>query len=310
MDIDSIYVVHENPYTCGITRFSMYLATALNVPMRPLHSISLDHPRSPLISIKSTELGDKFPAFVDSIVSSGMPFSLFLHDYTGGHHERVLATSAQSVFAANRVIAERLASHRISAGAAYCPGMQPLDALNPVSISVLTFGMAHKLRAASYQKLQQLLEGSGESYQIRVSSALHEETHLEQALFSLSTDMQELFGSSLTFLGFLSDELISQELNSATFFAAFFTNGARENNTSVMTAMAHGTPVITRLDQNSPRFMVHGKTVFDINQVQQLPDAHELQSVGLHGQQAVRELSFDALSQLLAGALSSTETSR
>jgi hypothetical protein len=287
----------------------MYLANTLGVPMRPLHSISSDHPRSPLLSIKSDEFGDTFPIFIDSIVSSGMNFSLFLHDFQGSHLETALATRAQSVIAANQVIAERLFSQGVNATAAFCPGMPPLPRSSTARINVLTFGMAHKIRAASYQKLHQLLENSGETYQVRVSSALHEETHLEQALFTLSSDMYQLFGSSLTFLGFLSDELISQELSSATFFAAFFTNGARENNTSVMTAMAHGTPVITRLDQDSPPFMVHGKTVFDINQMQKLPDALERQSVGLHGQEVVRELNFEALSKLLTCPLTSPSTS-
>lgn len=304
MDIDSIYVVHENPYTCGITRFSMYLAAALNVPMRPLHSISLDCPRSPLISIKSEELGDSFPDFVNRIVSSRVNYSLFLHDFGGNDLEVDLAGHAEHVFAANKVIAGRLGRYGIKATAAYCPGMAPVRTSSGAEIKVLTFGMAHKLRVRSYRKLQQLLEDSGESYVVRVSSAIHEETHLEKAMFSMTSDLHELFGSHLNFLGFLSDETISRELIASTFFTAFFPNGARENNTSIMTAMAHGTPVITRLDEDSPSFMVHGKTIYNIDEMQCLPKIPEMQAVGKHAQEVVRELDFVSLARLISGPCS------
>jgi glycosyltransferase involved in cell wall biosynthesis len=296
---DAVYVVHENPYTCGITRFSLELARQLKVPMRPLSSFPSRSDEHALLSLKREEIGSMFGPFLAEVLASDTRYSLFLHDFAGSREEVLLASRADRVIAANSVIFQKLQSSGIQALSAFCPGMVAPVHRQATSIRVLTFGMAHKLRVSAYRELHTLLEASGHSYSLDVSAALHEDTDLQEALFSLSRDMVDLFGAKVSFLGFLSDAMVSRELHDSSFFAAFFPGGARENNTSVLAAMAHGTPVITTLDQYSPSFMIHGVTVFDINEIDHLPNDEERIAVGARGREAVADWDFARLASLV-----------
>jgi hypothetical protein len=80
---------------------------------------------------------------------------------------------------------------------------------------------------------------------------------------------------------------------------AFFPNGVRENNTTVMSAMAHGCAVISNLDSLSPSWMKHGHNIFDINKLENFPDAAQIASVRKNAQLAVAEFGFDQLALLI-----------
>ena len=80
---------------------------------------------------------------------------------------------------------------------------------------------------------------------------------------------------------------------------AFFPFGVRENNTTVLSAMAHGCAVITNLDAKSPTWMQHGYSIFDIDQLDGLPSEIELKAVGQRAVEAVRPYSFASLVKLL-----------
>jgi hypothetical protein len=60
-------------------------------------------------------------------------------------------------------------------------------------------------------------------------------------------------------------------MQQATFFAAFFDQGVRANNTSVAAAMERGAVVITNLDEFSPPEYVHLGNVIDIERCEELP---------------------------------------
>jgi hypothetical protein len=76
---------------------------------------------------------------------------------------------------------------------------------------------------------------------------------------------------------------------------AFFPKGVRENNTSVLGAMAHGLAVITNLDELSPSWMKHQETIFEVGQLKEFPSMEQLAVVGRAGRDAVRGLSYAAL---------------
>jgi hypothetical protein len=80
---------------------------------------------------------------------------------------------------------------------------------------------------------------------------------------------------------------------------AFFPRGARENNTTVLSAMSHGCPVITNLDEHSPNWMGHGRTLLDIGELREFPQRAELVRVGKAGQLAVGPYTFDRLADTL-----------
>ena len=79
---------------------------------------------------------------------------------------------------------------------------------------------------------------------------------------------------------------------------AFFPNGARENNNSVLSAMWLGTPVITNLDSWSPSWLKHGETVFDINRLEEFPSKGKLKEVGEFGRSATEHLTYQSLVSL------------
>ena len=84
--------------------------------------------------------------------------------------------------------------------------------------------------------------------------------------------MREIFPRRLYFMGHLSDVAVYNQLLDTTFFAAFFRDGARANNTSLASAMEHGAVVITNLDEHSPPELRHMDNVIDIERCDELPD--------------------------------------
>jgi hypothetical protein len=82
---------------------------------------------------------------------------------------------------------------------------------------------------------------------------------------------------------------------------AFFPGGVRENNTTVMSAMAHGCAVITNVDELTPPFMVHDRTVFDVHRLERFPSGSDLRRVGAAAREAVGPYGFASLASLIRG---------
>jgi hypothetical protein len=159
--------------------------------------------------------------------------------------------------------------------------------------------MAHKISATGYRKLAKILAASNRSFQLEVSSALHEGTSFDANFFTVADEISQSFGGNVVFLGFLADQEVSRRLQETTALVAFFPNGVRENNTTVMSAMAHGCAVISNLDSLSPSWMKHGHNIFDINKLENFPDAAQIASVRKNAQLAVAEFGFDRLALLI-----------
>lgn len=272
--IDSVVSHHMNPFASGVARFNELLARKLSVPRLSLSDPAVGDCTAPLLSFKAAELSadeeHRVARLVDGLGST-VTLRVFLHDLSGSVLEQRILERAAVVFCGNDEILARLGGSDARIVRAWAPGLiSDLRLFNPAQISVFSFGMAHKIRTDMFARLRDLLERCGSSYAIRISSATHQTSTAEdsQAVFE---EMHALFPQGLYFLGNLSDVAVYNQLVETTFFAAFFRDGVRANNTSIASAMEHGAVVITNLDEHSPPSLVHMENVIDIERCDALP---------------------------------------
>jgi hypothetical protein len=287
--IDCIAGYHLNPWTCGIAKFNDILARHLDLPVVGIRAVELGSYRRPLLSVKLSEFTEPDAADLDmwSQAHAGQ-FELFLHAFDATEVEKRLVKNAGRVYCGNRELFEMLRVARPDIQELFCPG----TILNPArfqdtELKVFTFGMAHKIRVPLYRRLRDLLDATGQSYSVYVSTALHENTSFDGSFVVRFEELQALFNKQVYFMGYLSDTAVYNHLMDCTFLAAFFEKGLRANNTTVNAAMECGCTVITNLDEFSPKGLVHMKNVVDINVCDRLPDAAQNERIGL----AAREIA-------------------
>jgi hypothetical protein len=287
--IDCIAGYHLNPWTCGIAKFNAILAKYLDVPVIGLRAVELGDHRQPLLSLKLSEFSASDAADLDLWASSRSgQFELFLHAFDGTEIEQRLIAAAAKVYCGNRELFTELQSLRSDIQELFCPG----TILNPqriqrTDLSVFTFGMAHKIRVPLYRQLRDLLDATGQSYAVYVSTALHENTSFDGSFVVRFEELQSIFNGQVFFMGYLSDTAVFNHLMDCTFLAAFFEKGLRANNTTVNAAMEVGCAVITNLDDHSPAGLAHMQNVIDINRCDRLPDVEQTQRIG----RAAREIA-------------------
>jgi hypothetical protein len=287
--IDCIAGYHLNPWTCGIAKFNAILARHLSLPVVGIGSVDLKAYARPLLSLKLSEFtGDDARALHEWVIPHAGKYELFLHAFDGTEIEQVLMASAAKVYCGNRELSHDLAPARPDIVELFCPG----TLLNPqrfqrTELSVFTFGMAHKIRVPLYRRLRDLLDATGKTYSVYVSTALHENTSFDGSFVVRFEELQTLFNGQVYFMGYLSDTAVFNHLVECTFLAAFFEKGLRANNTTVNAAMECGCAVITNLDEHSPAGLVHLRNVIDINHCERLPDPAEAERIG----RAAREIA-------------------
>ena len=293
---------HTNPYTCGVARFNHSLAAAMGVKLESLDAYLADrHSTLVMLSIKLEEIAaETLDHLGASVADATREYDLLLHGTNGSVLERQLCSRARKVFAASSEIAEAIRPVRSDVVAVFAPGAPVLPRQIPVDCTLLTFGMAHKIRSEGYRRLATLLEGDARSFRLEISTALHEGGTFDESFFTVGSEISEAFAGNVRFLGFLADAEVSERLSQVDAIVAFFPRGVRENNTTVLSAMTHGCPVITNIDAGSPPWMVHGITVFDIARLSKFPDKTELRSVGEAGMRAASEFSFERLASIVS----------
>jgi hypothetical protein len=285
--IDCIAGYHLNPWTCGIAKFNAILAKHLEVPVVGIDDAALSAYRLPLLSIKMSEFTSAHAAELDSWSSARAgQFELFLHAFDGTAIEQRLVAAAARVYCGNSELFRDLRPARPDIQELFCPG----TILNPqrfqrTELSVFTFGMAHKIRVPLYRRLRDLLDASGHSYSVYVSTALHENTSFDGSFVVRFEELQSIFNGNVYFMGYLSDTAVYNHLMDCTYLAAFFEKGLRANNTSVNAAMESGCAVITNLDEHSPAGLVHMKNVIDVNLCEALPDVDAARRIGTAARQ-------------------------
>ena len=289
--IDCIAGYHLNPWTCGIAKFNSILSKHLQVPVVGIRAVELGNFRRPLLSLKMSEFSEADAADLDmwSQAHAGM-FDLFLHAFDGTPIEQRLLAAAGRVCVGNAELYRHLRDARPDVEEMFCPG----TILNPqrfqqTDVSVFTFGMAHKIRVPLYRRLRDLLDATGRSYSVYVSTALHENTSFDGSFVVRFEELQSIFNGQVYFMGYLSDTAVYNHLMDCTFLAAFFEKGLRANNTTVNAAMESGCAVITNLDEHSPAGLVHMTNVIDINRCDRLPGIEQTQRIGLAAREVARE---------------------
>lgn len=292
---------HTNPLTCGVAKFNLALAARLGVPVFKALGPEGARATRPLLSIKVSELRREDAAALTGLLGTAAwrdDFTLFLHDWTDTALERALAARARTVFCGNPELAERVRAVRADAVEAWCPStvLEPRRFV-ATDLSVFSFGMAHKVRTDHYRRLHTLLEATGRSYCLYLSTALHEDTTLDGSFSQAFEALRTIFGDRIHFLGYLSDTAVYNYLLDTTFYAAFFERGVRANNTTVSAAMSCGAAVITNRDAHSPPAYAHMDTVIDIARCERLPtDRAVLRALGERAAKvATGDLGWDAL---------------
>lgn len=301
--IDAVVSHHMDGFRSGVARFNELLAEHLGVPLLGLFEPGAFTAACPLFSFKVSELDQSERRRLEQAIDDhDWHGELFLHEFSGDPLERRLVQLARRVHCGNREITDRVQGLTGAAQLAWTPGLIIDDRpYRPAEITVFTFGMAHKLRTDMFRRLRELLDRSGKSFAIYVSAANHETASLRDAEVVFRA-MHEIFPEELFFLGNLSDVAISNELRRATFFAAFFPSGVRDNNTTVASALERGCVVITNLDEHSPKHLVHGESVIDINQCTEIPtDPLTLARLRLRALETARSRSWSSLVALLNG---------
>lgn len=301
MRYDLVAGYHLNYLTCGIAKFNLLLGQKMGVPFYNLYDERVESFKNPLLSIKLSEYTqedlDQLPAWMERWQARG-GYSLFLHGYDRTPLESELVRGANQVYCGNRALYEQLLPLNANTHSLWCPGTNMSHQLfEQTELTVLSFGMAHKLKTERYYKLKDLLEKTGKSYSILLSTALHEGTSFDESFIAVFDEMKVIFGDRVYFLGYLSDQAVYNYLRSVDYFAAFFDSGLRANNTSVNTALEAGVAVITNLDSYSPTSLVHMKNIININEAEVLPDSKAiLDNIRLQAQAVgAGEMGWDAL---------------
>jgi hypothetical protein len=286
---DCIAGYHLNPWTCGIAKFNAILAKHLGVPVVGIRAVELGSYTRPLLSLKMSEFSDDDAADLDmwSSAHAGQ-FELFLHAFDGTEMEQRLVASSGRVYCGNSELTRELRPLRPDVQELFCPGtLLGPQRFQETELSVFTFGMAHKIRVPLYRRLRDLLDATGKSYSVYVSTALHENTSFDGSFVVRFEELQSIFNGQVYFMGYLSDTAVYNHLMDCTYLAAFFEKGLRANNTTVNAAMECGCAVITNLDEHSPAGLEHMKNVIDINLCDGLPDVTQTARIG----RAAREIA-------------------
>ena len=161
-------------------------------------------------------------------------FDLFLHAFDGTPMEQRLLKAAAHVYCGNRELTHQLTPSRADIVELFCPGtLLNSQRFQDTEVKVFTFGMAHKIRVPLYRRLRDLLEATGKSYSVYVSTALHENTSFDGSFVVRFEELQSIFNGQVYFMGYLSDTAVFNHLMDCTFLAAFFERGLRANNTTV-----------------------------------------------------------------------------
>ena len=297
----SVVSFHTNPYTCGVARFNQALAKSLQVPIESVLQFEASKETVSLLSFKFDEIPVAMSEqLLENLDHQSAAFDLFLHGINQSAIESKYIAKARRVIVASREYADLIQSQRSDVITLFAPGAGVSGLRSTFDITLLTFGMAHKIRSDGYRKLGAMLKTESRTFQLEISTALHDGTSFSEDFFSVGSEIGEVFEGNVSFLGFLADDEVSRRMTEADALVAFFPSGVRENNTTVLSAMAHGCAVITNLDEYSPPWMKHGESVFDVNQLVSFPSSAELLAVRTGAKKAVIPYTFEELSKLLS----------
>jgi hypothetical protein len=283
-----------------VARFNGALSKALQIPMLDIDTwvSKADYDSKYLFSVKPSEFDQRVSDMVsDSLSKLNGTHWVFFHEFNQTDIEIKLAEISEKAIAVDRIIGSAASKFFKDVGLGFAPGLNIANPEEECDVVLLTMGMAHKINQTGYTILDEVVKTDSRSFQLRVTVAIHEGFDIGETFVNVPEQVGANWSSDLVFLGFLSDQAMSSELKKSDAVVIFPQLGARESNSSIIGAMAHGAAVVTTLDSNSPSWMVHGQTIIDVRQLKQFPSSEELNRIGRNAKEAVESFTFENLAK-------------
>jgi hypothetical protein len=283
-----------------VARFNGALSKALQIPMLDIDTwvSKADYDSKYLFSVKPSEFDQRVSDMVsDSLSKLNGKHWVFFHEFNQTDIEIKLAEISEKAIAVDRIIGSAASKFFKDVGLGFAPGLNIANPEEECDVVLLTMGMAHKINQTGYTILDEVVKTDSRSFQLRVTVAIHEGFDIGETFVNVPEQVGANWSSDLVFLGFLSDQAMSSELRKCDAVVIFPQLGARESNSSIIGAMAHGAAVVTTLDSNSPSWMVHGQTIIDVRQLKQFPSSEELNRIGRNAKEAVESFTFENLAK-------------
>jgi hypothetical protein len=283
-----------------VARFNGALSKALQIPMLDIDTwvSKADYDSKYLFSVKPSEFDQRVSDMVSDSLSklNGKHWVIF-HEFNQTDIEIKLAEISEKAIAVDRIIGSAASKFLKDVDLGFAPGLKVASPEEESDVVLLTMGMAHKINQTGYTILDEVVKTDSRSFQLRVTVAIHEGFDIGETFVNVPEQVGANWSSDLVFLGFLSDQAMSSELKKCDAVVIFPQLGARESNSSIIGAMAHGAAVVTTLDSNSPSWMVHGQTIIDVRQLKQFPSSEELNRIGRNAKEAVESFTFENLAK-------------
>lgn len=262
---------HNNSHLSGVAKFNHILAEYLRAPCGAFDEYRELAKGPVLLSLKVRDCNEREVGLLSQLhahfLKRRIAYDLFFHAFDGLDIEYDLLEECRKAYCGNSEIYHAIQGLDVERVQAWCPALvDPNRKLREASLNIFSFGMAHKIQVEYYRILEKMLRSHADDYSIWVSTAFHEKANFGD-FDSVSNQLKDIFGRRITLLGFLSDEAVNFFLMKAQVFIAFFEKGVRSNNTSVYAAMSMGCPVLTNIDEYSPRWMKHGENILDIGRL-------------------------------------------
>ena len=291
---------HPYPYTCGVSRFNLGLALSMDGYVVSFANWirNRDMDGDIVLSIKPSEMTvEDRQLLFNRLQCRHEQYGLVLHEFAETELERQMLVCATRIVTVDNEMAKRVRSLGYEVIAGFAPAVLRDEQCKSSELNFLVLGMSHKMNQSLVVRFLDLCKRSGHSYCLDVSAAVHEGQSLGEA-FSSMEKVVKSHGEKVRFLGFLSDAALSCAISKCD-GVIFLREGIRESNSSVLSAMSFGKPVFVWLDRDSPDWMKHDETVFDVDVLDVLPGAQRRIEVGAAGLEATRQFSFENLGAML-----------
>ena len=271
----SVLTYHTNTFGCGVAKFNNILAKKINCDVKQIFS-KINLKDKFLLSLKISEFDNKDIYKLNRLINELRNFDIFFHDFSNLLVERKIIQKSSKIICGNKEIAEKILKlnkkYKAKIESLWSPSTIKVQQKIKKKINLLSFGMSHKVQITKFKKLKLLLDKRYKNnYCLKISLALHEYKSFDDEYIKPYNLIKKIFGKNLLFLGFASDEYLSQELRQCDYFVAFFEKGLRDNNSSVAAAVEHNCKIITNLDKNSPKFYFDNLNVINIDKVKKFP---------------------------------------
>jgi hypothetical protein len=276
---EALITFHTNRFTCGVARFNYSLAEHLGIPVVDfkswLRTFKVD--AKYLISVKPSEFdSENLHLLLSQLNQLKSPQWAFFHEFNDTEVEIRIAKISEKVVAVDRIIGKKISSYSNLVESGFAPGMSVGRQIETSDLSLLALGMSHKFNQHGYGVLNQIVERDEREFSLKVSVAVHEGHNIGESFVQIPELIRSVWTSDFFFLGFLSDAAISHEIQKCDSVVVLPLQGARESNSSILGAMAHGASVVTILDEESPDWFEHGVNILDVMQLTNFPSNSQL----------------------------------